>query len=265
MKKLTFRGLNKKESTVFKEIQKKMIKAGLKTNLPTSIKEYTKQYTGSKIYAKDDYYFEWSQVMGKFFNKLGKKAKKVNDVNKLGYNLNRTEFTEIKNTSLLKTLQIYNMHLNTLINVTNKNFLNTKLTDEEKKKLVKKKSRKKIDIDGVKYNEVLEGGIKSTKTKQVTLKDFGGSTLKLAYNNFLLSLTYLGYTKSLTYAVNMSVSDWYEVFKQHDDIMQFVYVYDTTADYTKSDEFILWLLQGKDEKDFQGNTVDILNEYLRNI
>lgn len=261
-KLLTFRGLNQKEVKLFKEMQKKMLKAGLKTKLPTTIKEYTKQYTGSKQYARDDYYFEWSQVMGKFYNKLGKKALEISKDHKMGYSLNRPTFEKL-NTSLQKALEIYNIHLNTLININNKNYLNTNLTDKEKKKLMIKKSKNKIELEGKIYNEVTKAGLwRYDVNRSVSLKDFAGSIVKLAYNNFLIGLSNLGYTKSLTYATNMSVSKWNEIFKKYEDIMEFVYLYRASVNYTKSDEYILWLLMDKNPKDFQGNTVDTLNEYL---
>lgn len=216
-----------KARTAFNRLQKEAINAGLKTELPTTIKEYRKQYTGSKQFAESDYYYEWSNAIGKFYNKMGKKAQKVIDENDLDISP-RTEFNRIPKRGLAGTLDLYTDYLKTLKNITNPNYLNTDMPKEEKEKLIKRvRTLTETDETGkkVKSKIVTKAGIKSTRRKPVNLSTFGGSSIILAYNNFLVALSELGYYRTLTLVANMEISEWYQIFKENKDSVELVYKY----------------------------------------
>lgn len=213
--------------TAFNRLQKEAIKAGLKTDLPTTIKEYRKQYTGSKQFATSDYYYEWTKAIGKFYNKMGHKAQKVIDENDLDISP-RTEFNRIPKRGLAGTLDLYADYLRTLKNITNPNYLRADMPKEEQDKLIKRvQTLTEIDETGkkVKSKIVTKAGIKSTRRKPVNLSTFGGSSILLAYNNFLVALSELGYYRTLTLISNMKPNEWYQIFRENKDSVELVYKY----------------------------------------
>lgn len=255
---LILRGINTASArTAFNRLQKEAIKAGLKTNLPTTIKEYSKQYTGSKQFASSDYYYEWSKAIGKFYNEIGKKAQKVIDENDLDISP-RTEFNRIPKRGLDKTLDLYADYLTTLKNITHPNYLRSDITEEEQAKLIKRvRTLTETDETGkkVKSKIVTNAGLKSTRRKPVNLSTFGGSSILLAYNNFLVALSELGYYRALTIVSHMKPIEWYQIFRENKDSVELVYKY--REGVFSYDDTLYSIFSGEPLEDYSGYEEEI--------
>lgn len=224
----TVRGLkNAKARKAFKELQKEALKAGLKTSLPTTIKQYREDYEGRKSDASSDYYFNWTKEIGKFYNRLAKRVKKKVEANDLNVNP-RWEFGKREphhKEGPGFTMTALTGSLKTLVNVNNPNYLNTDMKRSEVEALVTKR-----DKDG----NVLGAGKGSKKRKPITLKTFGGSSIKLWYNNYLYSLTQLGYNKTINTLLAIGPAKAYEIYKENEEALEAVFVY--AFDGSGSDE-----------------------------
>lgn len=260
---LLLRGVkDKAQKAAFKKLQKQVLALGLKTDLPQTVTQYKKSYTASKKFAESDYYFEWTKEIAKFYNKVGKKASKVIEKEKLDLHP-RTTFSKRAGSHEGTTTALVNLSesLKTLSNITNPEYLNGEMSKQEKSKLVKRKQEMTIVDDGEvsRQHVVTKAGLVSTKRKPVTINTFGGSLVKLAYNNYLVALSNMGYVKSLNTVLSMSPSEWNEVYKQYSDRLEPLFKYkEFTA--SGSDEYFNSLFTGEyldgadmeyeDEEDF---------------
>lgn len=215
----TIRGLKSaKERKAFKELQKEALKAGLKTDLPTTVKEYRAGYTGRKKDASSDYYFNWSKQIGAFYNRLAKRVKKKVEANDLNVNP-RWQFgkrTPNAKEGVGATLSNLVGSLRTLVNINNPQYLDTSMKRSEIDALVTDR-----DDEG----NVLRAGFKNTKRTPITLKTFSGSSIRLWYNNYMFSLSQLGYTKTLTTLIEIGPEKAWEIYKANSEALEAVFLY----------------------------------------
>lgn len=94
---------------------------------------------------------------------------------------------------------------------------------------------------GKRYKEVRQAGLRGG-----TLKDFGGSRLKLLFNNYLIALSELGYYKTLTYILNMPLDKWYEIYTKNYAVVQDVFGYKSFNPY--NDEYFLSIFAEDDSR-----------------
>lgn len=243
---LTIRGLKSaKERKAFKELQREALKAGLKTDLPTTVKVYKAGYTGRKVDASSDYYFNWTKQIGKFYERLARRVKKKVEANDINVNP-RWTFGKRRPTDkegVGATLSNLVGSLRTLVNVGNPQYLDPNMKRSEIDKLVTSR-----DEEG----NVLQAGFKNTKRNPITLKTFGGSSIRLWYNNYMYSLTQLGYTKTLNTLVEIGPEKAYEIYKANAEALEAVFVYSFTG--SGSDEAFNAIFRG--DQDYNGADED---------
>lgn len=242
----TIRGIkNSRARKAFKALQQEALKAGLKTNLPTTVKEYRESYDGRKSDASSDYYFNWTKEIGKFYNRLAKRVKKKVEKNDINVNP-RWEFGKRKphhKEGEGATMDALVGSLRTLVNVNNPNYLDGNMKRSQIDALVTDK-----DAEG----NVLRAGFKNTKRNPVSLKTFGGSSIRLWYNNYLYALTQLGYTKTLATLIEIGPEKAYEIYKENTEALEAVFVYSFTG--SGSDEAYNAIF--REDQDYNGADED---------
>lgn len=248
---MLLRGLrNSAERKAFKSLQKALLEAGLKTDLPLTVGEYKKSYDGPKKYASEDYYFNWSKQMRDFYNKLGKRVERKIEKNNLE-SRPRTKFEarEGSHEGRSTTLKMLEVHLRTLTNIDNKRYLSAKLPKKDRLKLVTATSPE----------GALRAGKKSSPGNPVTIKDFDGSLILLAYNNYLVALSELGYTQTLRTVLNMTPSKWQRIFDANKERLEAVFTY-SYMQGSGSDESFNAIFKG--DEDYIGDVMaDDSGEY----
>lgn len=235
---------NQAERKAFNSLRKALLAAGLKSELPMTVKEYEKRYEGApKKYAREDYYFNWSKQMRDFYNKLGKKVQRKIDKNNLE-STPRTTFDARPGSheGRATTLKMLEIHLKTLVNIANPNYLKGNMNKREREKLVTSNSPQ----------GPLRAGKKSTPGNPVTIKDFGGSLIRLAYNNYLTALSELGYTETLRTVLSLTPDQWNEIFLANKERLEPVFVYSYMSG-SGSDEAFNAIFKG--DKDYMGDVV----------
>jgi hypothetical protein len=215
-----------------KKARKAFIGLGMKSKIPNTLSEYTKNYTGTKKFARDDYVFEMVAEMEKFYNKVGKKVeKKRPQLEEFGFNPStRTKMKKLEGNSSIQTIKTITRDIVTLSNIAHPDYLRGDITKKELNMIIPKEKGKTP-----KFNSVNVAG-----KKHATLKTFGGSQIILAYNNFLIGLSDLGYTKTLQQVLSISPMQWATIFNQHADDLDLVYKYSQFHGSGDDDIFCEW-------------------------
>jgi len=215
-----------------KNARKAFIGLGMKSKIPNTLSEYTKNYTGTKKFARDDYVFEMVAEMEKFYNRVGKKVeKKRPQLEASGFNPStRTEMKKLDGNSSVQTIKTFARDIGTLSNIAHPNYLKGDISRKELDIIIPKEKGKTTKI-----NNVTVAG-----KKHATLKTFGGSQIILAYNNFLIGLSDLGYTKTLKQVLSISPMEWATIFNQHSDDLDLVYKYSQFHGSGDDDIFCEW-------------------------
>lgn len=263
MKEFNIRGLNRDERREFKKLQRQAISNGLKTNLPVSMEEYVREYTGSKVFAKSDYYFEWFNEIKIFYKKQAKAVNKK--IEKYDLEITkRDEIKKIEGRSLKGMFALYTDYLKTFKNVLNKNYLS--VTNKETKELDK---QIKAKIAGEKP--------KIYFIRKATLSSFGGSRIALSYNNYMQALAVSGLTDTANVFARIPIDIFDKILKKYEDDFELVYKYRTSevsddesyfitiVDILESEYPNIWDKIKYDviiPKNYEGNKDEYISDYL---
>lgn len=214
-----------------KKTRKIFIEQGMTSTLPSTLKEYTAQYEGTKANARYDYAFEMTREMETWYNKQAKKSQKVQaKLKEMGYDINpKPKFAIHANNTLVNTIRSLGSNIKTIQNMNNPNYLKTDMPKQQQKKLVQN------------TENTPEGKIvTSAGIPKANYKTFGGRMIALAYNNFLIALSHLGYTKTINQVLKLTPGEWEEIFIDHKDSLDLVYKYSEVSISGDDDLYCEW-------------------------
>lgn len=274
-----FRGGTKREVAQFKRLQKAAFDLGFTTDLPKTKTAFKRAYTGSKVFAESDYYYEWYKEITAYLDKVIAKANRK--AKKEGINRDFPKRVIYKDNVDMYTVMVrYVDRFRSIGGFLDPNYTKSKMNKSEISKLnqtVKKgkdyvtilpkekddfldtfsafnpKFLEKDNNGNLVYEVplIMEAGVVAKPGTNLTRKkDFGGSQYKMAYNNFLVGLSNLGYVYSLTYMKNnLSVEDFIRIFDANKTDLELVYKYRTAK--VDSDMAILQILMQIEPQKFQ--------------
>lgn len=263
MKDFNIRKLNNEELKAFKKLQKQAILNGLKSKLPVRMKDYIKEYTGSKIFARSDYYFEWFNEIKNFYKKQAKKVNILIEKHDLEIT-KRDEIKKIEGRSLKGMLALYTDYLKTFKNVLNKNYLSTinKETKELDKQIKNKIAGKKPKIYFI---------------PKAVLSTFGGSKIALAYNNYMQALAVSGLIDTANVFARIPIDIFDKILRSHKDDFELVYKY-RSAEISDDEAYFIAIVDILESeypniwdkikydvimpKNYKGNKDKYISEYL---
>lgn len=183
--------------------------SGVKSSLPTSIKEYKKQTGLKQKEAEEEYWKAWTKETKRIYNNYARRAKRKTSANDNEMNT-RIRLVELKNRGKAGSIETFKGYLTTLSHILNPNYYNSKLSVREEK-LIK--------------NPTSESGFTLYGAQNATLKTFNGSIVKLAYNNFIYSLSRLNYSIALEVFLKMDLPTFNSLIKKGLQQVDLVYNY----------------------------------------
>ena len=194
----------------FNKFRNQLLKAsGIKSTLPTSIKAYKKQTGLTYAEAEKAYWKEWNKEARRIYYNYARRARRKKE--KYGEEIKtRVRLIQPENRGKKGTLETFTGYIKTIQNILNPNYYNKTLTKKEEA-LIKKPN--------------VKSGFTSYGIKNATLKTFKGSSVKLAYNNFIYSLSQLNYSTALEEFLKMDLATFDKLLKNGLQQVELVYNY----------------------------------------